>query len=230
MARELKTPLATRVRTFGALADATRLSIVDVLALGDHSPGDLAEVLQIGSNLLAHHLRVLEEAGVIRRSRSESDRRRSYVHLVPGSLDGLLSDSLRTAPRVVFVCTHNSARSQIAEALWRSRSRVPSASGGTEPADGVHPGAVAAALRRGLRLADRRPTHISHVLRHGDLVVSVCDSADEKLTRARSEHIHWSVPDPVRIGTDAAFDRAFDDVAGRVERLARAVRPEGAVA
>ena len=50
-------------------------------SLGDASPSDLAESLDLGTNLLAHHLKVLEAAGVIRRVRSEGDRRRSYVQL-----------------------------------------------------------------------------------------------------------------------------------------------------
>ena len=58
-----------------------RLEIVDRLGPGDASPGELAEAVGLGSNLLAHHLKVLQDAGVIRRVRSEGDRRRSYVQL-----------------------------------------------------------------------------------------------------------------------------------------------------
>jgi len=102
--------LAERAQFHTALGDPGRLAIVDALALSDLSPGDLAQLLGIASNLLAHHLRVLEQAGVVRRSKSEGDGRRSYVRLRPdnpllAALDLVprLEDSLRSRRRVVFV-------------------------------------------------------------------------------------------------------------------------------
>jgi protein-tyrosine-phosphatase len=126
---------------------------------------------------------------------------------------------------VVFVCTHNSARSQLAAALWRRRSAVPAASAGTEPAGRVHPLAVATARAHGLSLGRARTAKVGEVLRADDLVVAVCDNAHEQLT---GERLHWSVPDPAPAGTDDAFDRAFRDLADRVDRLAPAVHPSGA--
>lgn len=221
-----------RVRVLSALADPARLAVVDALVLGDRAPGELAAALGIGSNLLAHHLHVLEDAGVVVRSRSEADRRRGYVHLVPGALDGALpAPASIDATRVVFVCTANSARSQLASALWREASPVPVTSGGTHPAARVHPGAVAAARRHGLRLADNaRPRHLVDVAAPGDLVVSVCDAADVELTRSGAPHVHWSVPDPVPHGTPASFDDAYEAVADRVERLAPTVHLPGSSA
>ena len=55
-------------------------------------------------------------------------------------------------------------------------------------------------------------------------MVAVCDNAHEQLT---VERLHWSVPDPAPAGTEDAFDRAFTDLADRVDRLAPAVRPPG---
>lgn len=219
--------LPTRVRTLAALADPVRLFVVDSLALSDRSPGDLAGELDVSGNLLAHHLNVLQEAGVIRRVRSEADRRRSYVQLVPGALDGLLSLGPRPdAPRVVFVCTQNSARSQMASALWTSWSKLPVASAGTHPASRINPGAVAVARRHGVRIRRTRPTHVSDVLDSGDYVVSVCDSAHEELESSDVPHVHWSVPDPVPAGTEAAFERAFTDVERRVRGLAGVMHPD----
>src|SRR5918996_2361968 len=74
--------LATRAGVHAALGEPSRLAIVDRLALGDVSPGELAETSGMPTNLLAHHLRVLEQAGVVRRVRSEGDHRRVYVQLV----------------------------------------------------------------------------------------------------------------------------------------------------
>src|SRR6187431_2201341 len=71
-----------RAAVHAALGEPVRLAIVDRLGPGDASPGELAEAVGLASNLLAHHLKVLEEAGVIRRVRSEGDKRRSYVQLV----------------------------------------------------------------------------------------------------------------------------------------------------
>src|SRR6476646_10558093 len=74
-------PVERRAAVHMALGEPVRLTIVDRLGPGDASPGELAEAVGLGSNLLAHHLKVLEDAGVIRRVRSEGDRRRSYVQL-----------------------------------------------------------------------------------------------------------------------------------------------------
>lgn len=219
---------AARAARLRALADPVRLAVMDALAAADESPGVLAAALDVPGNLLAHHLNVLEEAGLVRRVRSEADRRRTYVALVPQALDGLLPGApMRRAPRVVFVCTHNSARSQLAAAVWRTRSDVPVASAGTSPASRVNAQAAAVARRHGLRLGRVRPVHMRDVLRPHDLVVSVCDSAHEELTHAGRRHQHWSVTDPVRVGTDEAFEQTFTTVADRVVRLAETVTTDG---
>ena len=66
--------------------------------------------------------------------RSEGDRRRSYLTLVPGVLEELMPATGLTASRIVFVCTENSARSQLAAAIWAAASAVPATSAGTHPA------------------------------------------------------------------------------------------------
>lgn len=212
--------LAERARIHAALGDPTRLAIVDRLALGDLSPGELG--LGLPTNLLAHHLKILREAGLIERARSEADRRRTYLRLRPDALDRLLPLQLRRAPRIVFVCTHNSARSQLAAALWSVRSAVPALSGGTAPAARVHPRAASTAQRHGLRLDDASTRHLDAVLRPDDLVVAVCDSAHEQL--GQRERLHWSIPDPIPLDTDDAFEHAFSDLARRIDRLAPAVQ------
>jgi ArsR family transcriptional regulator, arsenate/arsenite/antimonite-responsive transcriptional repressor / arsenate reductase (thioredoxin) len=137
----------------------------------------------------------------------------------------LPSDVVRRA-RVVFVCTHNSARSQLAAALWHARSPVPAVSAGTHPARRVHPRAVAAARGAGLSLAGARTAHVADVLHGDDLVVAVCDTAHEEL--GAGERLHWSVPDPARVDTPAAFTRTVRDLADRVDRLAPTVHLPGA--
>jgi len=213
-----RTGLARRAERHAALADPARLRIVDRVTLGDVSPSDLQAELGISSALLAHHLRQLERAGLIERLRSDGDRRRSYVHLLPDGFDGLTPAPRIAARRIVFVCTANSARSQLAAALWRRSSDVPVASAGTRPADAIEPGAVAAARRHGLALLAARPRALAEVLDAGDWLITVCDTAYEEL-RGR-DAAHWSVTDPVRIGTEAAFDTAFEDLARRIDGLA----------
>jgi len=215
--------LQVRARVHAALGDPARLAIVDALTLGDASPGEIGHDLGMPTNLVAHHLKVLQDAGLIVRTRSEGDRRRTYLRLRPDVLALLASPPLADAERVVFVCTHNSARSQLAAALWRDRVGGPVASAGTKPAARVHPRAVKVAHRHGLALDPTGTAHVAEVVHDGDLVIAVCDNAHEDLTGGVRPRLHWSVPDPVRLDTDAAFEAAYTDLAGRIDRLAPAV-------
>jgi ArsR family transcriptional regulator, arsenate/arsenite/antimonite-responsive transcriptional repressor / arsenate reductase (thioredoxin) len=210
--------LERRVILHAALADPARLRITDTLLTGDASPSELAAMLAMPSNLLAHHLHTLEQAGIITRRRSEGDRRRTYLQLIPAALDSPAPPPSRAALRVLFVCTANSARSHLAAALWRQASNLPAVSAGTHPAEAIDPGAIAAAGRRRLPLPRLRPRHVGEVWRHGDLVITVCDLAHEELGEAAA--VHWSIPDPVPAGDPASFDTALAQLADRVGRLA----------
>jgi protein-tyrosine-phosphatase/DNA-binding transcriptional ArsR family regulator len=215
--------LERRAALHAALSDPGRLRIIDTLSVGDAAPSELAGILAMPSNLLAHHLRVLEAEGLITRTRSEGDKRRSYLRLVPATLNELTPPPLRPTERVVFVCTANSARSQLAAALWRHASLVPAASAGTHPAERIDPGAIAAAERHQLPLRRLRPRPIEDVAAGDDLVITVCDLAHEEL--GHRADLHWSVPDPARTGTPAAFDAAYDELSRRVSHLAPRLRP-----
>jgi ArsR family transcriptional regulator, arsenate/arsenite/antimonite-responsive transcriptional repressor / arsenate reductase (thioredoxin) len=210
--------LARRAALHAALADPARLRITDVLTVGDTSPSELAAMLAMPSNLLAHHLHMLEAAGIITRRRSEGDRRRTYLQLVPGTLASLGGPAAPVAHRVLFVCTANSARSHLAAALWRRASVIPAASAGTHPADSIAAGAIDAADRHQLPLPRLRPHQLSEVCQDGDLIITVCDLAHEELGDLAT--VHWSVPDPVPAGDPASFDTALATLADRVGRLA----------
>jgi protein-tyrosine-phosphatase/DNA-binding transcriptional ArsR family regulator len=214
------TAVEARARVHAALGDPARLAIVDTLTAGDASPGELGAVLHMATNLVAHHLKVLQDAGLLARTRSEGDHRRTYVRLIPEALAAIVPSALVAAPRIVFVCTHNSARSQLAAALWARRSPIPAASAGTEPADRVHPRAVRVARRHGLRLDPKATAHVDDVLRRDDLVIAVCDNAHENLPAQSKARLHWSVRDPARTDTDEAFEATYTDIAARIERLA----------
>jgi ArsR family transcriptional regulator, arsenate/arsenite/antimonite-responsive transcriptional repressor / arsenate reductase (thioredoxin) len=217
--------LAERARVHAALGDPARLAIVDSLMLGDAAPGELGAVLGMSTNLVAHHLKVLGEAGVVVRGRSEGDHRRTYVRLVPETLAMVASPSLGAVPRVMFVCTQNSARSQLAAAIWRRRSRVPAASAGTRPAERVHPRAAKIGRRHGLDPDTWHTAQVSDVVKPDDLVIAVCDIAYEHLPADARPRVHWSVPDPAPTNTDAAFEAAYVEIAGRIDRLAPLVSP-----
>jgi protein-tyrosine-phosphatase len=140
------------------------------------------------------------------------------VHLHLDVLDQLTTRrKLATGP-ALFVCTANSARSQLAAALWTQIVGEPATSAGTHPADRVHPGAVAAARRAGLDLSHSAPRRLDPRSMTG-LVVTVCDRAHEELA-AGGRSVHWSIPDPVAVGTRAAFDATVTELRARIERVA----------
>jgi protein-tyrosine-phosphatase len=209
--------LTWRVAAHAALGDPNRMRVVDAVGAGDVSPSDLAAALGMSSNLLAHHVKVLQVAGLVRRAPSESDGRRSYVRLVPEAFAALGRVPGLPAPqeqRVVFVCSGNSARSQLAAALWASRTGRRASSAGTRPAARIHPGTLRVARRHGLALLADHPRSTGEVLHADDVVVTVCDAADREVAQ---RHMHWSVPDPVRLGTPRAFESALRQIAERID-------------
>jgi protein-tyrosine-phosphatase/DNA-binding HxlR family transcriptional regulator len=215
--------LTERARLHAALGDPGRLAIVDDLRVSDRSPSELVERLGVSSNLLAHHLDVLESVGAIERTRSAGDARRRYVRLGSKAL-GVLDDVTTPLPReVLFVCTRNSARSQLAAALWRDRTGCRARSAGTRPAASVNDGARAAARRAGVSLDDAAPTPLG-VVTKGVQVITVCDLVHEELDPVK-DWWHWSIPAPS--GRVAAFDAV---VAELIERISRFGRPHGSTA
>lgn len=127
--------------------------------------------------------------------------------------------------RVLFLCTHNSARSQMAEGLLRSRygARFEVASAGTE-ATRVHPLAKRAMDEVGVDLSAHTSKTVDQLVEQSwDYVITVCDSANEQcpIFPKRTSRLHWSVPDPSQAtGTEEerlqVFRRVRDDVAGRI--------------
>jgi len=215
--------LETRAERHLALGDVRRLKIVDSLAGGDRPVSDLAELVDMPSNLLAHHLEVLETAGLIERHPSEGDRRKKYVTLRWDRIPPAPMRDLAPA-KVAFVCTHNSARSQFAAALWEAATGAAVVSAGSEPAEKVHPKAVIVAAEFGIDLSGLSPSGYESIPWRPDLVVSVCDRALEGGVPEANAHLHWSIPDPVRVGSVASFRSAFDDIARRVGQLAPGTR------
>ena len=207
-----------RAARHAALGDPIRLAIVDELTASDRSPVELRQLTGAESNLLAHHLDVLEDVGLIARKRSSGDGRRRYVQLRRDGLDDLVPGARVPRQPVLFVCTHNSARSQLAAALWVALTRQPADSAGTQPAAHVHRGAVQAGRRAGLDLRDATPRQVAHLSHDRRLVVTVCDRAHEELDPVPS-WLHWSVDDPVANPSKAAFDDTVAELRVRITSL-----------
>lgn len=145
-----------------------------------------------------------------------------------------MSGSTRT--RVLVLCTHNSARSQMAEGILRSLAgdRFEVASAGTEPSR-VHPLALEAMAARGIDLGGHRSKHLDELAgQRFDYVITVCDHASETcpIFPGAPERIHWSVPDPsAAAGTEeerrAAFDRAAEELSARLRGFVALVERQG---
>ena len=205
MKAELISGVAGRAALHAALADPARLQIVDILGTGDTSPSELAAMLAMPSNLLAHHLHVLEHAGLITRRRSDGDRRRTYLQLIPGALDSLTRPAARTARRVLFVCTANSARSHLRRGAVAPHQQPPAASAGTHPAARIEPGAIAAAGATICRCAACGPATSATSSKTATSSSPSATLAHEELGRQAA--VHWSVPDPVPAGDPPASTR-----------------------
>lgn len=215
--------LSEKAKVHAALGDTTRLAIVADLELGDRTFQELAVLVSLPGNLVAHHLAVLEQAGLVERHVSEGDHRRRYISLNPQPLHGLFQSQRVTVRSVLFVCTHNSARSQYAAAAWRRRTGLDTDSAGTNPAPVVNPRAVQVALEMGIDLQGCQPKGYEGLDQSFDLVVSVCDRAREVGAPFEARELHWSVPDPVAAGTLRSFRTAFADIDRRIDRLAASI-------
>ena len=210
--------LRRRATLHAALGEPHRLGVVDALRLSDRTPSELRASTGMSSNLLAFHLDALQEVGLVERRRSEGDARRRYVHLRSDVLRAVETTQEPLTGRMLFVCTANSARSQLAAALWNNGARGQATSAGVSPAAHVHPLAVDVAAARGLDLSRARPRGYDEVQERPEVVVSVCDRAREGGLPWDAPRLHWSVPDPVGHGREA-FEEAADELERRVARL-----------
>jgi protein-tyrosine-phosphatase/DNA-binding transcriptional ArsR family regulator len=225
-----------------------RWRLLSELASSDRRVGELCALAGRRQSLVSYHLRQLRDGGLVSARRSLADGRDTYYVLdlprcreLLGSAGASLHPGLAPHPaagqaqaRVLFLCTGNSARSQIAEALAErlSGGAVRAASAGSHPKP-LHPNAVRVMRERGLDLADRRSKHLSEFTgRSFDYVVSLCDRLREVCPEfpGSPETIHWSLRDPAREpGTDAetlpAFERTAAELETRIGFLLEAIAP-----
>lgn len=195
------------------------------LARSDRRVGELVEAVGERQSLVSYHLGLLRRAGLVIERRSSRDSRDVYYSLNVGGLrDGLdqsltaLHPALRVPPfrgapaivegagrpRLLFVCTGNSALSQLAEALARDLvgGTVSVMSAGPRPA-GVHPMTLTVLKELGLAADGLRSKGIDEVEGEFDFVITLCDVARENCPpfAGGPELIHWSLPDPARSGS-----------------------------
>jgi protein-tyrosine-phosphatase/DNA-binding transcriptional ArsR family regulator len=229
-----------------------RWRLLNELARSDLRVGELCALAGESQSLVSYHLRQLRDGGVVSARRSLADGRDTYyvlelercgellagagASLHPGLGSAVGSDPGRVrgsaGARVLFLCTGNSARSQMAEALAEQLSdgRVRAASAGSHPKP-LHPNAVRVMRARGIDLAGRRSKHLGEFTRRRfDYVISLCDRVREVCPEfpGAPQAIHWSVRDPGRepgtaIETLPAFERTAAELETRIAFLLAAI-------
>lgn len=207
------------------LAHDLRWQIVRVLARGDYRGLELVQRLKQPQNLISYHLRMLITHHLVAERRSSADARDIYyslnldllreqyaaaalaLHPALRSFSSTSSEALPaqlSAPRrVLFLCTENSARSQMAEGLLRSLAgeAIEVASAGSEPTL-VHPYAVQVLAQMGIDISHATSKHLDTFRDQTfDAVITVCDRMRECCPTfpGEQEPIHWSLPDPVAL-------------------------------
>ncbi len=219
---------------FKLLAHDIRWQLLQTLALSDRRVQELADALRRPQNLISYHLRRLRAQQLIHERRSSYDARDVYYALDVAQVQRLYSaagaelhpavgptsepagDTITTtAPvRVLFLCTHNSARSQMAEGILRARggARVAAFSAGSQPTR-VHPLAIRAAAALGIDISGQESHHMDRYLdQRFDYVITVCDRVREScpVFPHDPQQIHWSFPDPAAVeGSEEVRLRAF---------------------
>jgi protein-tyrosine-phosphatase len=217
------------------LAHPLRWQLIAALAKSDFNVQELQARIKQQQNLVSYHLRRLKKEKLVQETQSIADSRETYYSLNLGRLQALLfslGDSLHPAlsarqakdgsptrrARVLFLCTHNSARSQIAEGLLRANGGdwVEVFSAGTEPGR-IHPLAIQAMDQLKINIRGQRSKSVEEYLDQSfDYVITVCDRAKEScpIFPGAPEQIHWSFPDPSEAtGSEEKKAKAFYDTA-----------------
>jgi len=219
-----------------------RWRLLTELSRSDRRVRELTAAVGEPQPLVSYHLRRLRSLGVVSVRRSTFDARDSYYSLDLGRYSELLVDAggalhpalrLRTPPaigprrrrrqRVLFLCTGNSSRSQIAEALLQDLSggKVEAFSAGSRPKP-LHPSAVRVLGVRGIDISGRTSKHLDTFgRRRFDYMISLCDRVREVCPEfpGGPTTMHWSIPDPAAEDTYAAFRRTADELETRIRFL-----------
>ena len=238
----------------GLAAHPLRWRLLTALADSDYRVRELVALLDEPQNLLSYHLRQLRDGGLLTARRSSYDGRDTYYHLdLDRCADALAETAAALHPAlgndraaalppggrersrpfaVLFVCTGNSIRSPIAEALMRHHggNSVSVTSAGTHPRPCLHPNAVRVMDNRyGIDVSDKEPGSLDGLTgRRFDHVVTLCDKARERCPEfvRRQRRVHWSVHDPTTTSaSDRTSYRAFEQVAADIDTRVRHLLP-----
>jgi ArsR family transcriptional regulator, arsenate/arsenite/antimonite-responsive transcriptional repressor / arsenate reductase (thioredoxin) len=237
----------------GLLGDPVRWQLIVELGRSDRRVGELVRLVGRPQNVVSYHLAQFRHAGIVSARRSAADGRDVYYRadlvrcrellgeagpslhpgLSPAPARPADSRARRARPRVLFLCTGNSARSQIAEALveHRSAGTVEARSAGSHP-KALHPNAVRVMAERGIDIAGRPTKPLRRFARSRfDRVVTLCDRVREICPEFPGSPIaaHWSMADPATSGdgdsaTYAAFRHVADEIDERVALLLAELR------
>jgi protein-tyrosine-phosphatase/DNA-binding transcriptional ArsR family regulator len=222
-----------------------RWRLLRELAATDLRVSELTEAVGGTQPLVSYHLRRLQAVDLVSARRSSFDARASYYSLnLPRCRELLAAGSIALHPglqplpppvltprpakplRVLFLCTGNSARSQIAQALLHSLSggSVRAFSAGSHPKP-LHPNAVRVMRARGIDISERKPTHLDRFRgERFDYVISLCDRVREVCPDfpGRPQTIHWSIADPAATpGSQRDTYSAFEETAAELETRIR---------
>ena len=220
-----------------------RWRLLSELARSDLRVGELCALAGKQQSLVSYHLRRLRDGGLVSTRRSLADGRDTYYVLdLPGCGERLrgaaasLHPGLGAAPgdvraasaRVLFLCTGNSARSQMAEALIEhlSGGSVSAVSAGSNPKP-LRAEAVQVMRSRGIDIGGRRSKHLAEFKdQRFDYVITLCDRVREVCPEfpGGPEAIHWSIPDPARDG-GPAFAHVAEELAVRIRFLLATMNP-----
>jgi protein-tyrosine-phosphatase/DNA-binding transcriptional ArsR family regulator len=226
------------------VAHPIRWRLLRELVQSDRAVWELTQLLGVRQSLVSYHLRQLRTAELVHARRSSADGRDTYytvdltrcteqlqaaggalhpaLWLVPSSSTLRSYGRSRHRTRILFLCTGNSGRSQIAEALFEQMSQgsVEVVSAGSNPKP-LHANAVRVMKRRGIDISTNRTKHLHEFSsQRFDFVITLCDRVREVCPEFPSEPnlVHWSVPDPALEGaTDRATLPAFERTARELE-------------
>lgn len=222
---------------FTLLGEPVRWRVVKALADSDLTIRELARRVGQPLNLMSYHLGLLRDAGLVATRRSSLDGRATYCSLEVGRLTALYAaagQALHPALgrpgieadrplRVLFLCTHNAARSQMAEGLLRALAPGWAvASAGSAPS-GVHELAVTTLARRGIDIGRQTSKDVTALGgREFDVVISLCDRVRGERVRlsGRPRRAHWSLPDPLD-EPRRAQPKAFRETAAALDKRLR---------
>ena len=254
-------PSEATAQAMKALGEVNRLRVYALLSMGPMSVGDLGITLGLSQALISHHLAVLKAAGLIADHRSPHDGRvifytvnKDRLRDLYGELS-LLLDPIRaldprpTPPdptrrtamsgpiRALFLCTGNSARSQMAEALLHDKGEglFEAFSAGTHP-KALNPLTIKIMDEKGIDVRGQRSKDVAEFLADRfDYVITVCDSANEEcpVFPGDYERIHWSFEDPAAATGDeerrlTVFRRVRIAIENRIALFINAHRREAA--